>query len=124
MARWPRGFGSGPFRSMHTEVLLCRRVRYTDVVLFFLGFSLVSSFVQVFEMLFVLISLSKRFNSIYACPRVHKTHNGHAFMISMNESKIYNHVHETRSVQFCLVFGNSNGGIMSFTKRLCEGYKN
>ena len=26
----------------------------------------------------------------YACPRVHKTHNGHAFMISMNESKIHN----------------------------------
>ena len=62
---------------------------------FFLGFPLVSSFVQVFEMLFVLISLSKRFNSIYACPRVHKTHNGHAFMISMNESKIYKRVHVT-----------------------------
>ena len=59
---------------------------------FFLGFPLVSSFVQVFEMLFVLILLSKGFNSIYACPRVHKTHNGHAFMISMNESKIYKRV--------------------------------
>ena len=31
---------------------------------FFLGFPLVSSFVQVIEMLFVLISLSKRFNFI------------------------------------------------------------
>ena len=27
--------------------------------------------------------------------RVHKTHNGHAFMISMNESKIYKRVHVT-----------------------------
>ena len=62
---------------------------------FFLGFPLVSSFVQVFEMLFILISLSKCFNSIYACPRVHKTHNGHTFMISMNERKIYKHVHVT-----------------------------
>ena len=62
---------------------------------FFLGFPLVSSFVQVFEMLFVLISFSKRLNSIYACPRVHKTHNGHAFMISMNENKIYKRVHLT-----------------------------
>ena len=66
MARWPRGFGSGTFRSMHIEFFLCMplRVRYTDVELFFLGFPLVSSFLQVFEMLFVLISLSKRFNSI------------------------------------------------------------
>ena len=37
---------------------------------------------------FVLISLSKRFNLYnrvrrYACPRVHKTHNGHAFMIGV-----------------------------------------
>ena len=31
---------------------------------FFLGFPLVSSFVQALEMLFVLISLSKRFNFI------------------------------------------------------------
>ena len=31
----------------------------------------------------------------YACPRVHKTHNVHAFMISMNESKIYKRVHVT-----------------------------
>ena len=31
----------------------------------------------------------------YACRRVHKTHNGHAFMISMNESKVYKRVHVT-----------------------------
>ena len=37
-------------------------------------------------------------------------------MISMNESNIYK-----RTVLPC--FGNNNGGIMSFTKRLCEGYK-
>ena len=42
-------------------------------------------------------------------------------MISMNESKIYKHVHVT--VHYCLVFDNNNGGIMLFTKRLCEGYK-
>ena len=29
----------------------------------------------------------------YACQRVYKTHNGHAFMISMNGSKICKHVH-------------------------------
>ena len=111
MARWPRGFGSGPFRSMHTEFLLCMplRVRYTDVVLFFLRFPLVLSFVQVFEMLFVLISLSKRFNSTYACPRVHKTHNGHAFMISMNESKIYKTC-TCNYVQFCLVLVITTAG--------------
>ena len=64
----------------------------------------------------------------YACPRKtrpHKTPTGHAFMISMNESNIYKCVHVTTCkmhVQFCFVFGN-NGGIMSFTKRLCGGYK-
>ena len=29
---------------------------------------------------------------IFEEPRVHKSHNGHAFMISMNESKIYKRV--------------------------------
>ena len=59
----------------------------------------------------------------YSCPRIYKTHNGPAFMISMNESKIYKRVHVTVCI-LALFFGNNNGGIMSFTKTLCEGYKN
>ena len=32
----------------------------------------------------------------YACPCVHKIHNGHAFMISMNEIKLYKRVQGRR----------------------------
>ena len=59
---WPRGFDIELFRSMHTEFLFCMRVRYRDVALLS-WFSL--SFVPVIEMLFVLISLCKRFNFNY-----------------------------------------------------------
>ena len=50
MALWPSGFGIELFRSMHTDG--------GSIPYFFFGFPLVSKFVQVFEMLYVLISLS------------------------------------------------------------------
>ena len=48
-----------------------------------------------------------------ACPRVHKIHNGHAFMISKTFT----------CVQYMPCYGNNNDGIMPFTKRLCAGFK-
>ena len=65
--------------------------------LVFLCFPLVSSFVQVFQMLFDYPNILILYNWVrrYAYSRVHKIHNGHAFMISMNESKIYKRVRVT-----------------------------
>ena len=54
----------------------------------------------------------------YACPRVHKIHNGHAFMIS----KIYKRVH-LPVYSTCLVMVIHNDGIMPFTKRFQKKVK-
>ena len=51
----------------------------------------------------------------YACPHVHKIHNGHAFMISKTYKRVHLPVYST-----CLVMVIT----MPFTKRLCAGFKN
>ena len=67
--RWNRWLGGREVSALDCSALctlsFCNACGFdTAMWHFFLGFPLLSSFVQVFEMLFVLIALSERFNSI------------------------------------------------------------
>ena len=59
----------------------------------------------------------------YAYPRVHKTHNGHDFIISMNERKIHKRVQVAVYILVLILVITMVGKCRLQKGCACEGYK-